>query len=489
TDEEAQDAVGAMVDGTLVYTDATPLLSRAALTGEVTASAGSNATTVTNASVIAKVLTAFSAGAGTVSAADSILSAFQKVVGNIALKLTANSPITGATKTKITYDANGLVTAGADIAASDLPTGIDAAKLSSGVVSNTELDYLNGVTSAIQTQIDAKVTGPGSAVSGNIAMFNGVSGKEIIDTGDNVISLGLAAQIQSGSTVTTISDPDMIGFRKNSDGIKRKIAWADMFAKILAAIFSDAEGNPADVGTTADGTSAYAARRDHVHGGGGGSVSVATDPIFDAKGDLPVGTAADTAAKLTVGANLQIIVADSTQTTGLRYATGLRELIQSATPSGTGVVTFSSIPGTYNSLEIEFVARSTEVATFSYVRVFFNNDKTAANYRYSMKYAYGTSTLTGEGGNDTKVAVIAASTADAGQCGRGKIVIPFYAETTFNKMASCINGCRRDAGTVGVMDISASSEWESTAAITRVDVDLVAGNYVSGTKINLYGVK
>lgn len=73
-----------------------------------------------NASVIAKVLTAFSAGAGTVSATDTILQAFQKVVGNIALKLTANSPITGATKTKITYDANGLVTAGADATTADI---------------------------------------------------------------------------------------------------------------------------------------------------------------------------------------------------------------------------------------------------------------------------------------------------------------------------------------------------------------------------------
>lgn len=42
--EAAQDATGAMVDTTLVYTDATPLLSRAALTGAITASAGSNTT-------------------------------------------------------------------------------------------------------------------------------------------------------------------------------------------------------------------------------------------------------------------------------------------------------------------------------------------------------------------------------------------------------------------------------------------------------------
>lgn len=46
TDENAQDAVGAMVDSSIVYVDATPLLTRAALTGDVTASQGSNSTTI-----------------------------------------------------------------------------------------------------------------------------------------------------------------------------------------------------------------------------------------------------------------------------------------------------------------------------------------------------------------------------------------------------------------------------------------------------------
>jgi hypothetical protein len=44
TDEQAQDAVGAMVDTSLTYVDSTPLLQRSALTGAITASAGSNTT-------------------------------------------------------------------------------------------------------------------------------------------------------------------------------------------------------------------------------------------------------------------------------------------------------------------------------------------------------------------------------------------------------------------------------------------------------------
>jgi len=61
------------------------------LTGDVT-SVGA-ATTLTNAPVIAKVLTGFTSGAGTVSATDSILQAFQKIDGNDALKF-AKSTLT-----------------------------------------------------------------------------------------------------------------------------------------------------------------------------------------------------------------------------------------------------------------------------------------------------------------------------------------------------------------------------------------------------------
>ncbi len=59
---------------------------------------------------------------------------------------------------------------------------------------------------------------------------------------------------------------------------------------------------------------------------GSGSGSVATDAIWDAKGDLAVGTGADTAAKLTVGSNDTILMADSGQTTGIKW-------VASQTPS------------------------------------------------------------------------------------------------------------------------------------------------------------
>ena len=70
--------------------NAATVTTNANLTGDVT-SVG-NATTLGNAPVIAKVLTAYTKGPGTVTSADSILSAIQKLDGNDELKATIISP-------------------------------------------------------------------------------------------------------------------------------------------------------------------------------------------------------------------------------------------------------------------------------------------------------------------------------------------------------------------------------------------------------------
>lgn len=49
-----------------------------------------------------------------------------------------NEVITGATKCKITYDAKGLVTGGADLAASDIPA-LAASKITSGTLPDARI--------------------------------------------------------------------------------------------------------------------------------------------------------------------------------------------------------------------------------------------------------------------------------------------------------------------------------------------------------------
>ena len=111
-------------------------------------------------------------------------------------KVDENAAITGATKTKITYDAKGLVTAGADLSASDLPTGIDATKIADGTVTNAEFQYLGSVTSDIQTQLNSKqATITGAATT--------------IDTEDLTASRALASDGSGKVAVSSVTSTEL----------------------------------------------------------------------------------------------------------------------------------------------------------------------------------------------------------------------------------------------------------------------------------------
>lgn len=73
--------------------------------------------------------------------------------------------------------------------ASDLGTRVDDLivryrdKLDAVIVTSAEINTLDNVTSNVQTQLNSKVTGPASAVNGNLPVFDGTTGKVIKDTG------------------------------------------------------------------------------------------------------------------------------------------------------------------------------------------------------------------------------------------------------------------------------------------------------------------
>jgi len=77
--------------------------------------------------------------------------------------ITKRTAITAATKCKVTYDENGLITSGADLTASDIPN-LTLSKITDITASATELNYCDGVTSNIQTQLNNKLSSGGTAV-------------------------------------------------------------------------------------------------------------------------------------------------------------------------------------------------------------------------------------------------------------------------------------------------------------------------------------
>ena len=94
-------------------------------------------------------------------------------------------------------------------------------------------------------------------------------------------------------------------------------------------IFTNNNGNVVLTGNDEDSlTFVYDASLDSGNGawfeisrgeGAAGSADVATDPIWDAKGDLAVGTGSNTAARLAVGAQGEALIADAGETTGTRW--------------------------------------------------------------------------------------------------------------------------------------------------------------------------
>lgn len=95
-------------------------------------------------------------------------------------------------------------------------------------------------------------------------------------------------------------------------------------------------------------------------GSGGGSV--ATDTIWDAKGDLAVGTGANTASRLAIGADNTIPIADSAEATGIRWGavTGFESTLEGVLDLQDlqGAVTDAQVP---NNITIDLATLASTV--------------------------------------------------------------------------------------------------------------------------------
>lgn len=118
-------------------------------------------------------------GTGYVKAASGVAS-FQAVPIPVADGGTNST--TALNNNRVMQSSGGAVVEAAAITASRaLASDANGIPVASATTA-TELGYVNGVTSAIQTQINAKVTGPASATDDGLARYDGTTGKLVQDS-------------------------------------------------------------------------------------------------------------------------------------------------------------------------------------------------------------------------------------------------------------------------------------------------------------------
>lgn len=133
---------------------------------------------------------------------------------NTSVILPKNLAITGATKTKITYDANGLVTAGSDATTADIADSINKRY-------QTDLQQsYNDATSSIQTQLDAKLevlqVTPVTLTAASWTLVSGLYEYTYLNA--NILSTSIVDVIPQSGSISIVKAADVMPATSSATG-------------------------------------------------------------------------------------------------------------------------------------------------------------------------------------------------------------------------------------------------------------------------------
>ena len=171
---------------------------------------------------------------------------------------------------------------------------------------------------------------------------------------------------------------------------------------------------------------------------------------------------------------------------------GAFESIASATGTGSsGEITFSSIPSTYQHLQIRGIARSSQASHITLMRMRLNGD-TGNNYAQHTLYGNGSTVGVDTNTSDSEiqwVAPIPAASSATNVIGAFIIDLHDYASTTKNKTVRVFSGDDNNTANTDYQVFLKSGLWMNTSAVTSITLRLSGVNFTTQTSIALYGIK
>lgn len=211
--------------------------------------------------------------------------------------------------------------------------------------------------------------------------------------------------------------------------------------------------------------------------------------IFDAKADILTATAADTPARLAVGANDTVLTADSSTATGLKWAAvsagGMTLLNAGGTSLSGASVTISNISSSYTNLYL--LIKNVVHSTNNFLQLRLNGDS-GNNYAYVAQQpsTSGSSTIIGSKADD-RFRLAENIGTQTGALKRGQIECTITRYTDTDQIAIFSNAFSTSTGD-DAFSFFVAGVYDCSAAIDSLTVKPQTGTFSDGT-IYVYGVK